>query len=71
MMGEYLFRVHMIEEDINVNVYAVDASHDAFLIDYHGRFRWFAINEFRPIKFEDELINLRTLVRCENNEEGT
>lgn len=71
MMDEYLFRVHMIEEDINVNVYAVDASHDAFLIDYHGRFRWFAINEFRPIKFEDELINFNNVIRGLANEKGT
>lgn len=67
-MGEYLFRAHMIEEDINVKVYAVDTSHDAFLIDYHGRFRWFRRDEFRPITIKDELIAIRDLHEAEELE---
>lgn len=32
-----------------VSVYAVDFTHDAFLIGYNGKFKWMPMDEFVPI----------------------
>lgn len=45
-----LFNARLRDEGIVVEVYAIDTFHDAFLIDYHGKFRWFARTEFVPIE---------------------
>ena len=38
-----------------VTVYAVDATHDAFLINYRGEFKWKPMDEFCPINEDDSM----------------
>lgn len=36
------------EENKPYNVYAVDPYRERFLVDYNGKFKWFAISDFIP-----------------------
>lgn len=59
-MNNCLFIACLREEDIIVDVYAVDIQHDRFLYDDHGYFRWGRMNRFKPFRPDAEII------RCKN-----
>ena len=60
-MNNCLFKACLREENVIVDVYAVDVLHDRFLYNDHGYFRWGRMNEFKPIHND-----IDNIIRCEN-----